>query len=69
MKIIYDREVDALSIIFKETTVVTKHLADGITAELDSEGHVVGFEVLDASKRLTSKDELEHVQLQGLTAA
>ena len=29
MKISYDREVDALYICFKETTVTTKHLEDG----------------------------------------
>ena len=29
MKISYDAEVDALSIMFRETTVTTKHLADG----------------------------------------
>ena len=33
MKIAYDAEVDALSIIFRETTVTTKHLAEGIAAE------------------------------------
>ena len=33
MKISYDAEVDALSIIFRETTVTTVPLAEGITAE------------------------------------
>jgi hypothetical protein len=33
MKISYDPEVDALSIIFRETTVTTKHLAEGIAAD------------------------------------
>ena len=32
MKISYDPEVDALSITFRETTVTTKHLAEGIAA-------------------------------------
>jgi len=32
MKITYDREVDALYIRFKETTVTTQHLAEGIAA-------------------------------------
>ena len=40
MKISYDAEVDALSITFRETTVTTKNLAEGIapitTAMADS---------------------------------
>jgi len=30
MKISYDPEVDGLSIVFRETTVTTEHLAEGI---------------------------------------
>ena len=32
MKIRYDAEADALSIIFRKTTVTTRHLAEGIAA-------------------------------------
>lgn len=52
MKITYDREVDALFIRFKETTVTTKHLAEGIAADYDSSGLLAGIEILDAMKRL-----------------
>ena len=52
MKITYDREVDALYIRFKETTVTTKHLAEGISADYDSSGLLAGIEILDAMKRL-----------------
>lgn len=52
MKITYDREVDALYIRFKETTVTTKHLAEGIAADYDADGRLAGIEVLDAAKRL-----------------
>ena len=52
MKITYDREVDALYIRFKETTVTTKHLAEGIAADYDSNGLLAGIEILDAMKRL-----------------
>jgi len=38
MKITYDREVDALYIRFKETTVTTEHLAEGIAPDYDSSG-------------------------------
>lgn len=52
MKITYDREVDALYIRFKETTVTTKHLAEGIVADYDSSGLLAGIEILDAMKRM-----------------
>ena len=52
MKITYDREVDVLYIRFKETTVTTKHLAEGIAADYDSSGLLAGIEILDAMKRL-----------------
>ena len=31
MKICYDAEVDALSMVFRETTVTTAELSDGLT--------------------------------------
>lgn len=51
MKISYDPEVDALSITFRETTVTTKHLAEGIAADYDSDGQLAELEILDAMKR------------------
>ena len=41
MRITYDREVDALYFRFRETTVTTKHLGDGIAADYDAEGRLV----------------------------
>ena len=41
MKIIYDREVDALSITFQETTVTTQHLAEGIAIDYDQNSHLL----------------------------
>ena len=52
MKITYDREVDALYIQFKDTTVTTQHLTDGIAADYDADGRLAGIEILDAVKRL-----------------
>lgn len=54
MKISYDAEVDALSITFREATVTTKHLAEGIAADYDSAGHLAGIEILDAIKRFAT---------------
>jgi uncharacterized protein YuzE len=67
MKIRYDSSVDALSIIFRETTVTTRHLADGIAAEYDSEGRLAGLEVLDAARRFGGRDALRQVIVEGLS--
>ena len=58
MKINYDAEVDALSITFRETTVTTKHLAEGIAADYDSKGQLAGIEVLDVVRRFVGQDTL-----------
>ena len=66
MKISYDAEVDALSIIFRETTVTTKHVGEGIAVDYDSEGHLAGIEVLDLTKRFGGPDALRQVILEGI---
>jgi uncharacterized protein YuzE len=66
MKISYDAEVDALSITFRETTVTTKHLAEGIAADYDREGRLAGLEILDTQKRFGGGDPLREVVLEGL---
>lgn len=43
MKISHDAEVDALSILFRDTTVTTKHLAKDIAADYDSDGWLAGL--------------------------
>ena len=48
MRITYDQDVDALYIQFKKTNVTTKHVAEGINIDYDSEGHLAGIEILDA---------------------
>ncbi len=66
MKISYDAEVDALSITFRETTVTTKHLAEGIAADYDSDGRLAGLEILDAKTRFGDADTMCHVELEGV---
>jgi uncharacterized protein YuzE len=66
MKIQYDPEVDALSIIFRKTTVTTKELADGICADYDSDGCLAGLEILDAKSRFAGSDPFKSVELDGL---
>ena len=66
MKITYDREVDALYIRFKEATLTTKHLAEGIAADYDAEGLLAGIEILDAMKRLGDPQVFKQVILEDI---
>jgi YD repeat-containing protein len=66
VKITYDPKVDALSIIFRETTVTAKHLAEGIAADYDAQGRLAGIEILDALKRFGDAETLRHVVLEGV---
>jgi len=65
MKLSYDPEVDALCIVFRETTVTTKHLAEGIAADYDAAGRLAGLEVLDAARRFGDKATMQQVVLEG----
>jgi YD repeat-containing protein len=64
MKISYDHEVDALYIQFKDTTVTTKHLAEGIAADYDAQGRLAGIEILDAMQRLDDPTTFRQVILE-----
>jgi len=69
MKISYDAEVDALSITFRETTVTTKHLAEGIAADYDRDGRLAGLEILDAQKRFGGRETMREVVSEGFQTA
>ena len=58
MEILYDKEVDALHILFKNTTVITKRLSDDLAVDYDSSGKIAGIEILDASENLDLKSIL-----------
>ena len=66
MKITYDREVDALYIQFKETTVTTQHLTEGIAADYDADGCLAGIEILDATKQLGDAAIFKQVILENV---
>lgn len=66
MKITYDPEVDALYIRFREGTVTTKHIGEGLAADYDADGHLAGLEVLDAAERLGGKEVFKQVVLEEL---
>ena len=55
VKITYDREVDALYIRLKQTTVTTDLIAEGIALDYDEGGQIAGVEFLDARKRLDNQ--------------
>lgn len=59
-------EADALYIRFIETTVTTKHVAEGIVVDYDEGGKIAGIEILDALKRFGSKDVFKKVTLEDL---
>jgi uncharacterized protein YuzE len=46
--------------------VTTKHLAEGIAADYDSEGRLAGLEILDAQKRFGGADTMRSVELEGV---
>lgn len=58
--------MDALSIRFREATVTTKALGEGIAAEYDGEGRLAGLEILDAVRRFGGEDTLRQVTFEGL---
>jgi len=57
LKIEYDKEADALYIQLKEAHVDDNiDIEEGVTVDLDDKRHIVGIEILDASKKLSLKD-------------
>ena len=54
MKITYDPEVDILTIRLKDGHISeSDELQEGIIADYDPEGQIVGLEIFDASERVT----------------
>ena len=57
MKIEYDPEADALYIQIREATAHDNiDIEDGVSVDIDADRHIVGVEILDASKRLSASD-------------
>jgi uncharacterized protein YuzE len=69
MKITYDPEADALYIELRRVTAADSvDIEEGVTVDLDAEGHIIGIEILDASERLTP-EELVNVSYENLLLA
>ena len=66
MKIRYDAEVDALTIIFRVAECETTEVGDGIALDYDSDGHLAGIEILDASKRFGDDSTFRQISFENL---
>jgi uncharacterized protein YuzE len=69
MRISYDSEVDALYIRFIETTVSTKHVAEGIAVDYAADGRIAGIEILDAWQRFGDPEVFRRVVLEDVALA
>jgi uncharacterized protein YuzE len=57
VKIEYDPEADALYIQVREADAADNiDIEDGVSVDVDAERHIVGLEILEASKRMTAAD-------------
>lgn len=66
MKIEYSKEADALYVYFREVEVAkSKEIEEGVIVDFDEKTHIVGIEILDASKRL-KPNELVSVNIKNL---
>ena len=66
MKIEYDKEANALYVYFREVEVAeSKEIEDGVVVDFDTNGHIVGIEILEVSNRLT-RQELVNVNIENL---
>lgn len=66
MKIEYDKEADALYIQLRDALVEDNiDIEEGITVDLDENRHIVGIEILDASKKLSLRD-LVNITIENL---
>ena len=66
MRIEYDREVDALYILLKDVKPSdSKDIEEGVTVDLDKQGHIVGIEILDASEKL-GMESLLNVSIENM---
>lgn len=53
MKVIYDQDADALTIIFRDVPVEeSDEDKEGVILDYDKDGNLVSIEILDASKRI-----------------
>ena len=74
MKIKYDKTADALYIQLREAYVDDNiDIEEGVSIDVDEKRHIVGIEILDASKKLSLKYivniEIENLPVEKAEAA
>ena len=61
MKVTYDPEVDALTIVLSDVAVEESDEAKpGVILDYDIEGNIVGLEILNASKRVDNPKAIDY---------
>ena len=64
MKIEYDKQADALYIQIRDNYADDNiDIEEGVSIDIDSDGHIIGIEILDVSKRL-SLEELSKLTVE-----
>jgi uncharacterized protein YuzE len=59
MKVTYDPKTDTLTIRLKNEHISgSDELQEGVIVDLNSQGKIVGLEILDASKRTTEPQDM-----------
>ena len=72
MKIEYSKNVDALYIKLREAKITDSvDIEEGVTVDVDENGHIVGLEILDASEKMDISDivniSIENLPLEKVT--
>jgi uncharacterized protein YuzE len=61
MKVTYDANVDVLRILFNDAPIEeSDEEKPGMILDYDSDGNIVGLEILDASQRIENPRALEY---------
>ncbi len=62
MKVVYDPDRDILQVSFSVASIEeTAQLAPGLILDYDEDGHVIGFELRQASKKVDRPREITYV--------